>query len=794
MNRHFLVLLLLFIAVSLFGREKTRINFGWKYAVGSLPGAEKYNYDDSKWQVLNLPHDGSIYGSFIQEDGKEPTRYGYRPRHQGWYRKQIAFEESWIGKRVILEFEGVYRAAVVYVNGKACGEANKNGYLDFEYDITDKLQKGNNIIAVSYNNLDRNSSRWYSGEGINRDVWLKVVDPLHVDRYGTYITTPVVSEKLSKIDISTEVRNDAVDSALCRLITEIHDIWGHIVARQQAVAPVAAGEVMKIQQQLSVTNAILWCPENPYLYTAVSKVYCGDRHVDTYETPFGIRHIEMNPEQGLLVNGKKVFLRGVCLHTDLGPLGTASFTAGWDQRLQTVVNDLGCNAIRLSHNNYPQYVLDWCDRHGILVFDEFTDKWDESLYGAGTYYGEHLFQDLGIQIRRDRNHPSVFIWSVGNELEHQYQRDKLLAGGVEKLKRLVDFVHKFEPSRMVTVGEYPARFNAIKWNETGYNQSTPNQYAFYSDVMSVNYMESFFKADHELYPQLIFMVSEMTTGEYGYNYFHYDHSYTCGQFYWGGTEYIGESFGWPSKGWINGLIDLSNHLKPTGWSVSSFYKKSPVVKLVVLNNVAKGSKEWNDAKISWQPMLMHWNFNKDDKLKVQVFSNCDQTELFVNGVSQGIKELPAFPKEPKLIWDVDYIEGEVKAIGYRNGKKTAEDILTTASTPVRLEVECSKKEIAADGLDLCYLNYRLVDRHGTVVPNADRLMKFKVVGAAVNAGVDNGNIESNEPWQSDSRSTFNGRCQLIIRSTGKTGPIRIEAKTSGIKPLITKIVAVDSKQ
>lgn len=782
----------------LLAHETLSLNFGWLYHQGDAKGAEGEGFNDKDWTKVSLPHDASIYGDFVRGEGKPATWYGFRPRHKGWYRRSLTLHGSQLfyddmeaatdvsGKRLLLHFEGVYRLANVYVNGHHCYGPQLNGYLDFECDITPFMHEGRNIIAVSYDNTDPRTSRWYSGEGINRNVWLTVTDPLRVARYGTVVTT-----NGDRVNVLTEVLNQRKDSALCRLVTDIISPEGITVASDTAVAPVASGETFSFRSRLQVANPQLWDIGRGVLYKAVSSVFVDGQETDVCTTPFAFRTMEFSPKQGFLLNGRKLFLKGVCLHTDLGPLGTASLNAGWNRRLSVLVDSMGCNAVRLSHNCYPQYVLDWCDRHGVLVLDEFTDKWDQSLYGEGKVFGPHLVTDLTEQIRRDRNHPSVFLWSVGNEVYEQYERDSLMRGGVEKLKTLVSAARQADPSRAVTVCLYPCRKDAMKWNEKGYYQSAPNQFAFYTDVMSVNYMEGFFKRDHPRYPQLSFLVSEIATGELGYGFFGYDHSYACGQFYWGGTDYLGESFGWPSKGWINGLVTLTNDLKPIGQSVRSFYSDRPMVSLAVADDARRESKEWNDAKISWKPFRTDWNFCAGDTLNVQVFSNCDSTELLLNGRSLGIKALPPRNKKPELVWKVSYAPGELCAVGYNGGKKVAENRLRTAGNAVRLEVSPDVKTLKADGMDLCYVTLRLVDKDDNTVQDDDREVTVEVRGAGVNAGMANGDITSSEQFRTDTHATWRGRCQLIVRSLRQAGTIVVKAKAPGLPSRSVRITAAE---
>ena len=822
-----LVALGLFSWQPTFAREKKCINLGWKHHSGILENAQAMDFNDKDWQMVNLPHDAQVVGLFVKQGNGASNRNGYRPLGCGWYRKTIDYDKAWDGKRIVLEFEGVYRDAKVYVNGNLCEGKNPNGYLDFEFDITDKLRQGTNLIAVSYNNVYPKSSRWYNGEGINRDVWLHVCEDVHVARYGTYVTTPKITSSQAKVNVKTDIKNERTDSVLCRLVTEIIAPDGKTVATAEAVAPFGGGETYQFNQDILVDNPQLWNVGDGKMYQAVSHVYVAkekyngnvrtpfewvsnevlsssDRQkvpsgeIDTYKTTFGIREIELSPNQGLLVNGKKVYVNGVCLHTDLGPLGTASFEEGWNQRLTALTRDLKCNGLRLSHNAYPKYVLDWADRHGILVVDEFFDKWDDSFYGQGAKFGDLHLRDARIQMQRDRNHPSVFIWSVGNEVYQQIQAEQTRKKGIQQLKTLLDLAHQMDPPRKATCSQYPNRYGSItrKRDEKRFLNADPHQFEFYTDVVCTNYLEKFWDEDHKRFPQLVFMEGEMAVGDLGYDYFNFDHSYPVGQFYWGGTDYIGESFGWPSKGWTRGLMSFTNHLKPLGWSVKSFYDtENPMVKIITRPNKGQGGLVWNDLKMTWIALDEHWNYEDGDKLKVQVMSNCDETELFLNGKSLGKKQLPPKTQAPELTWDVAYQKGELKAIGYNKGMKVSEDVLATAGKPAKILVHVSKPELKGDGMDLCYLDYTVVDAQGNICPDVVKL-DFEVKGQGSNAGVANDDMMSDEPWQGNSRSTYRGKCQLIVRSNAlaavsgknrKIGKIVVKAKSKGLKPLTTII-------
>lgn len=809
-----LIMTLAFVAATVSAREKININLGWKHCFGELPGAEAVGYNDTKWTSVDIPHDASIYGEFLKQGESRSSRNGYRPLRRGWYRKHISVPSEWLKQRVVLEFEGVYRDARLYVNGKTSGLEHKNGYMDFEEDVTDMLHEGDNVIAVSYDNTYEKSSRWYNGEGINRDVNIHLVNPLHVARYGTYITTPIIDKDRANVKVETKVQNDLKDSVLCRIVTDIYSPSGDKVASATAVAPFAGGETFTFRQQLNVKNPQLWNVGDGKMYKAVTTVYRApdyrygvvQKHntveeCDQYQTPFGIRSLEFGPEFGLRVNGKRVYINGVCLHHDLGALGAASFNAAWDRRLTAVTRDLGCNGIRLSHNPYPKYVYDWADSHGVLVYEDFFDKWENDFYGKNSKTNnEEMKADMVLQMARDRNHPSVFLWDVGNEVYQQIQRDKTDNGGVNYLKELLDIARSVDPTRPATVNQYPNRLGSFtkKTNAKAFLASEPHQFEYYGDVVSTNYLENFWDNDHQKYPQLIFVEGEISVGPLGYDFFNYRKDYPIGQFYWGGTDYIGESFGWPSKGWVRGLVDFTNRIKPVGQSVKSFYTSEsmaktnnnayvPMVHLVTCNSEKGQSLIWNDLQMTWSNMEEQWNYKQGDTLKVQVMSNCPQTELLLNGKSLGKKQLPSADKAPELVWGVPFEAGTLKTIGYdRNGNKLCEDVLKTAGEPARIEVDIDSTSIKSNGLDLSYLNYRVIDKDGNICQTPVKLT-FVVSGAGVNAGVSNADMLSNEAWQADYRTTYRGRAQLIVRSKAQTGIIKVVAKAKGLKSLVSKI-------
>jgi len=770
-------------------REKKIFNFDWKHKIGEHYQAINKDYDDKDWEIVHVPHDATISGPFTMDLTPGKNANGFLPKNIGWYRKEFYIDQNIENKKIFIEFEGVHRDASIWINEQFVGR-HLNGYLDFEFEISNYIKKGRNLIALRYDNTYKFSSRWYNGEGINRNVWLIFTNKLHIDRYGTYITTPKITEKAASVNIETTVINSFSDSIICRLKSDIISPDGKIVASRLSVVPVGRNESYVFRQEAKVSNPELWDIISPNLYKVKSYLYKNDELLDEYETNFGIREIEMNAEQGLLLNGRKVFIKGVCLHHDLGPVGASAFEAGYKRRLERI-KEMGINGIRLSHNPFPKYVLDWCDKNGILVFDEVFDQWNSQFYGAENAFEDYWQKDTETWLKRDRNHPSVFIWSVGNEVRQtrffpefnpktgKEEIDSTYA--VAQLKKMVDFVRKIEPTRKITTALYPHRVNGERSNNPNYENLPPPQASFHSDVMSVNYMQRFLAKDKEKYPQLVQLVSEAGTGIGGYSYFEYDHSTVVGHFYWGGTEYIGESFGWPSKGWINGIIDLCDNIKPVGHSIKSFYSEKPVLQLVVHDKSKESEIVWNDLKMSSKPMFIHWNWTKGSSLDLQTFSNCEEVELFVNSKLIGRKKMSDYPMQ-KMIWnDILYQQGEVKAIGYNQGIKVAESTLKTAGKPYKIRIIPERSSMNADGLDLAYFNIEVVDSKGNIVPVNDINVKFKINGNATIAGVGNGNIMSCESWQADNRTVHEGKALLILRSTRDAGKITITASAKSIK-------------
>lgn len=793
--------LLFFLSWTLSAQRTTElINFDWKYHKGWIDGASQVDFDDSKWEVVQLPHDASIAGPFVEDSLGSDRQNGFLPRQKGWYRKVLNINSELEGKKAFLEFEGIYRDAHIYVNGQEVAH-QLNGYESFLVDVTSVLKKGKNILAVSYDNTYVNSSRWYNGEGIYRDVWLLLTNEVYVDYYGTYVRAKSVSDDNARMAFDTEVQNDSPKSVEVTLRTEIYSPAKELVNILVSTVPLQKGELYTFKQETNIENPQRWDIDSPALYTARSVVECEGRLVDEYETTFGIRTVEFDPEQGFLLNGRKVLVKGVNIHHDLGPLGAAAFKRGFERRLEGI-KKLGSNAVRLSHNPHDKAVLEWCDRNGMLVLDEAFDKWEDQFFGEGNSFKDHWKGSLEALIRRDRNHPSIFLWSVGNEPTQQ--KSPRYDFGVPMLKELVDFVHKLEPTRKVTSGLHPSRKGGAYQTENYYREGPPEM-VFYMDVVSTNYREEFWPVDKAAYPQLTFLLSEAQVGNLGNEWFNFNHKTSVGLFYWGGTDYIGESFGWPAKGWVNGIIDWNDHWKSFSYYIQSLFSDEPMVHIATFDANSETKKYWNEVQLRFQPMHSHWNWAGKDSITLYTFSNCQEVELFINGKSQGVKNIPeeyytknitAYSAEeynpdkpinvgPKLQdgleWRVPYQPGKVEAVSRINGKEVARHELVTSGKPYAVVLEPDRTIIDADGLDLSYITVKVVDKNGLLIPNAADNISFKVSGAGTNAGVGNADLLSDESFVSNQRKVFQGKALLIVRAGRDAGTIKVEAKAKGLK-------------
>lgn len=757
-------------------RVHQSFDFDWKFTLSAPAGAEAPGFDDASWTTVQLPHDWSLSLPYLspQEGGK--PQMGFMQGGLGWYRKSFAVPAAWKGRRVSLEFDGVYHRATVYVNGREVG-FHPYGYTAFAYDITDYLLPGqDNVVAVKVDHTDCPSSRWYSGSGIYRHVWLNVTDPVHIGLWGTYVTTPAAGSDRAEVRVETTVVNDGVKAAQVALTSELRDPAGRVVAKATVKAPLAAGAQAVLPQEFSLQAPALWDIDAPQLYTLVSTVRRGGAVVDRYETPFGIRDIRFDPDKGFFLNGRSVKMKGGDIHQDAGSLGAAIPDRAHERRV-ALMKATGFNAIRCSHNPPAREFLDACDRLGMLVIDESFDKWKIGYYEQ--WYDDWWARDLASMVFRDRNHPSVVLWSVGNETREQGDRT---GAGTARLQALRAECERLDPTRKVAVTTSPD-YNRT-YNKNGFNASV--------EVVGYNYQEPFFDEDHAQFPDRIIYGSEVfpyySAGrgqmrEYIERNPWYDYAsrdFIFGYFMWAAIDYWGESSGWPSKGWPTGIYDMMMQEKPQAAFFRAVWKDEPVVKIAVRDDSApldRGKDMW-----TWPLLVSHWNFPRHDNpqmMQVDVFTNCERVELFVGGVSLGMRRTEDYPNNT-VVWHTPYKPGSVVAKAYDGDTLVATDELRTAGEPVALRLRADRSDLTADGQDLSYIDIELVDAQGLVVPDADRPVRVRVTGSGRFLCMDNGDTADGGAQLRADKPTFLGRAQAVVQAGREAGHLRVTASADGL--------------
>ena len=747
-------------------------DFDWRFINQDVPDAQQPNLDDAKWQAVDLPHDFAIYGPFVEKNGGGPE-YGFRPLGIGWYRKSFVTPVGLDGKHLSLDFEGVYRDGKVWINGTFVAEC-PNGYRGFECDLTAYLKPAGqtNIIAVRADNSQRWTSRWYTGGGIYRHVWLNIRGETRIARHGVYVTTPTITPDAAQIKIETEIANGSGADETVTLVSEVLNPQGKVVGKVQSDLAIKKGENGTVSQEVKVAKPILWNLEHPELYRVVSSVKVGRRNSDQNETTFGIRDMQITTN-GLFLNGQRVYAKGFCIHHDMGCIGSAAFDRAIERRLQTM-KEIGCNAVRLSHNPHAPALLDLCDRMGILVFDEAFDKWDDQFYGVNGGFATHWETDLKEFIRRDQNHPSVFVWSLGNEVAQQGIGPDY---GCNQYDAMAKVPPLLDPTRPVTAALYPSRKSGSRDKDADISEM-----ALHMDVMSANYREAEFAKDRVKYPQLRFISSESCMSDSGrWPWILMDRDHAVGLFYWGGFSYIGESPGWPVKGWTGGWVDWAGFRLPSSWDLESLFSDKPMVHVVIKR--PETTRVWNEVKISQSNLSDDWNCDpeKKEKLEVEALSNAEEVELFLNGQSLGCKKRQGEPAgAPRIIWwNVEYAPGTLLAVARNGDKEVARHEIKTAGAAKTLRLTPDQTKLRADGQDLAHVTVEVVDANGVRVPDATNLIHFTVTGAGVNAGVDNGDFVSDELFQADQRSAFKGRALLVVRAKRQPGEVVIKASADG---------------
>ncbi len=786
-----------------FAEREILFNSGWKFTRADVPGAEEHGFDDSAWRTVDLPHDWSIEDLPPKEGVKqtgpfsEESEGGISTGHvvggRGWYRKHFKTAPSDEGKIIRVLFDGVYMDSDVWINGVHLGN-HPYGYTAFSYDLTDHLFPSgeNNVLAVRVNNEGQNS-RWYSGSGIYRNVTLIRTNPLHAGLWGTFITTPEVSRDKAVVHIETKVVNSGSLQEEFIARVDLLNPAGEIIASTEKRGNVEPGDHVFVYQETDVEFPRLWCTHKPVLYTAVVTIEQEGKVTDQTENTFGIRSIEFSPEKGFLLNGESTLLKGGCMHHDNGPLGAAAFDRAEYRRVE-IMKKNGFNAIRTAHNPPSSAFMDACDRLGMLVINEAFDHWQvpKNEMDYHRFFDEWWETDLASMVLRDRNRPSVIIWSIGNEIKERADSNGLAIAGM-----LRDKVMKMDATRPVTQGvsefwETPGR----PWDDTA-------PVFAQLDVHGYNYMWQKYESDHEIYPERIMIGTESLPSEALENWQMAEkHPYVVGDFVWTGWDYFGESgigSHWlddddkpflPPWPWFNancGDISVLGYKKPQMYFRDVVWRNSPL-EMMVHAPVPEGrtlivSKwGWPDEHKSW-----NWEGHEGTPLQVSVYTRCQQVRLELNGQVIGIKDVS---EDTGLTarFEVPWQPGELVATGMDDGKEVAREVLRTTGPPHGLRIMPERDTVKAAPGELIWFNVEVVDRNGLLVPGAEIPVMFTIEGPAKLQAVGNGNPTGMKSFRQPLVKTYGGRCQLIVRPGKRSGEISVLAKSPGISSGTGKVV------
>ncbi len=788
-------------------QRKVNFDFDWKFSKGDFPKASENIFDDGKWESIDVPHDWSILDTF-SKDNPTGKPGGFASGGVGWYRKAFNLGKEDAKKKIYIEFGGVYENSEVWINGQYLGK-RPFGYISFNYDLTPHLNfEGQNVIAVRVDNSNQPNARWYTGSGIYRHVYLIKTNQLHIARHGVYATTKSIGEKGAEIAVRTTIENNADVPQTFTLVNRIFSAENKMIAEIETASDFVGNSSSDITQNLEVKDPELWSPDHPYLYRLETSIISEGKTIDQFNTNTGIREFNFSPDSGFSLNGVPMKFKGVNNHSDLGALGAAMNDRVLERRLE-ILKEMGCNAIRTAHNPPSEVLLDLCDKMGFMVMDEAFDEWLESWpfngvkppngkvkYGYHLHFDEWAEKDLTELIRRDRNHPSIIIWSVGNEIP-----DACFEIGTERLKTLMDLVRKEDPTRPISCGITHMHLAnasgfASQLDITGYNGGGGSCFMY--------------EEDHETYPDRIFLATEVphsfqTRGVYrtkswyrGQNplggimkvpdlteeevftdvpkYYSssYDNAmvrigardswrrtrdfpYMCGEFRWTGFDYLGETmFGWPARLWNFGIIDMCGFPKDNYYFYQSQWTEEPMVHI-----------------------LPHWNWPGKEGVEIPVvaYSNCESVELFLNGKSLGEKTMG---DKMDLVWKVPYEPGVMVAKAKKDGKIVAIKEIVTADKPAKIELLADRKEIAADGRDVVHIEVNILDKEDNFVPDALNEIKFNVDGEAEIIAIDNGDPLNEESYRTPTRKAFNGKCLVILKATKQSGRFTVSAESAGL--------------
>lgn len=823
MKKHYLFLFICTVLFSCSSSKKVRENVdfteGWKFYLGDDSIAYNAQYDDAKWRILDLPHDWSIEADFSLKNPATPGG-GALPGGIGWYRKDFVVDKSDEGKNVYIDFDGIYWNSKVWINGHLLGE-RPNGYISFRYDLTPYIKVGErNVIAVRVDNSKQPNSRWYSGSGIYRNVMLVTTNALHVDLWGTYVTTPTVTKDNAEIKIETNIKNSSDLSQTFELYSILIDKDGKEIAGINNSESVGVGENISMNQSLKVSNPILWSIDNPYLYKIVTRIEQNGKLVDEYETPLGIRYFSFDPNKGFFLNGESVKIKGVCNHHDLGFLGAAVNTRAIERQLE-ILKEMGCNGIRTSHNPPAPELLDLCDKMGFIVMDEAFDMWrkKKSPYDYSQYFPEWHERDLTDLILRDRNHPSIFMWSIGNEILEQWSHINADTLDLQQANMVLNFANTLNKKDIdakelhvnslltIKLADIAKKLDPTRPITTGNNETEPSNHIFRSgamDIIGFNYHENNWVNFHEKFPNQKLIITESTSGLMSRGYYEmpsdsmniwperWDKPFECpvhhcssydnchvpwgsthedtwrlvknydhisGVYLWTGFDYLGEPtpFWWPSRSSYFGVIDLAGFPKDIYYMYQS---------------------EWTNKDVLH--IFPHWNWKEGQIVDIWAyFNNADEVELFLNGLSLGkkAKEKDVY----HVFWRVPFQKGTLKAVSYKDGKEVLTREVKTTGDPISIKLTADRQTIKADGKDLSFITVEALDAEGNPVPVADNLINFTIEGDGFIAGTDNGDPTDPNSLKKPSRKLFSGKALAVVQSHKKAGKIILKATSSNLK-------------
>jgi beta-galactosidase len=779
----------------------------WRFFRGAAEGAEKATFNDSSWRIVDLPHDYSIED--LNRDGKyKPSKdevcsgpftsksvggrsVGYTVGGEAWYRKRLDIPEKWSGKRIKILFGGVYMNSDVWVNGVLLGN-HPNGYTSFEYDLTDHIKFGApNVLTVRVRNMGENS-RWYSGSGIYRHVWLRVLPPVHFALWGTFVSTPKITSQSADVSIATTISNESKKPASLLLRTRLLSPKGVELGSDKASVKLNPGEKKTIVRNMSVNNPMLWDLDSPNLYLAKQEILIDGKNVDASETTFGIRSIAVSAEKGFTLNGKALLLKGGCVHHDNGCLGSAAYDRAEERKVR-LLKDAGYNAVRCAHNPPSVAFLDACDKIGLLVIDEAFDCWKQGKKAQDyhLYFDEWWKRDLDSMVLRDRNHPSIIMWSVGNEIKEVHH------GEYKTGKMLADRVRELDPTRFAT--------QALNKPKLGAKLDKPFSAL---DICGYNYGLRMYEKDHKRLPNRVMLGTESFDKQSYENWEKVEElPYLIGDFVWTSLDYLGEAaLGWGKRGkdgkkkakdvypWTVaycGDLDLIGGRRPS-WHYRNIFWNRGVPNVAAFVKPPKTSFPEGAPCTSWAfgDYCRSWNWKgyEGKELDVVVFCNRGEVELRLNGKSLGRKKLGAKEKY-RLEWSVPYEPGVLEAVAYDKGAEVAKWTLKTAGAATELRVTPESKSLKADGMDICFVKVEVLDGKGVLVPNAANKVEFKVEGPGKLIAVGSANPRSFDSFQQSSRTAFRGRCVAIVKSTGKPGEITVTATAAGLKPGKTQVSA-----